>query len=75
MSKQKSTLTVTIGTTQIEDVRAFARMENRSVASVVEEALVKLIDTRMRQIPRTSAFKHYKDSLERFGPLYERLTK
>ena len=59
----------------LKAVRALAKREGRQLYSVIDEALRDLIEKRSRSNPRSHVMAHYNRSLEKFGPLYERLAK
>jgi hypothetical protein len=55
--------------------RAIAESEGRQLQSVVEEALVDLVEKKTKSKPRSHVMAQYQASLSQFGPLYERLAK
>ena len=59
----------------LKAVRQLAHKEGRQLHSIIDEALRDLIDKRNRVHPRSHVLSYYKASLEKYGPLYERLAK
>ncbi len=56
-------------------IRQIAKDEGRQLQAVVEEALKAHIEQRGKAKPRPHVMKAYRSSLERYGPLYEKLAK
>ncbi len=59
----------------LEAVRDLARKEGRQIQALVEEALTDLVEKRRNAHPRPHVMAAYKGSLDKFGPLYEKLAK
>jgi predicted transcriptional regulator len=59
----------------LQEVRALADAEGRQLQALIEEAFADLIEKRRQSAPRKHIMAHYRASLEKFGPLYERLAK
>ncbi|MCW5943211.1 MAG: hypothetical protein KIS66_13330 [Fimbriimonadaceae bacterium] len=55
--------------------RQIAESEGRQLQSIVEEALLDLVEKRKRDRPRANVLAHYEASLAQFGSLYERLAR
>lgn len=56
-------------------IRQIAKDEGRQLQAVVEEALKAHIEQRGKAEPRSHVMTAYRSSLERYGPLYEKLAK
>ncbi len=56
-------------------VRELARSEGRQVQTLVEEALVDLVEKRRQGKPRPNVMAVYQGSHRKFGSLYEKLAK
>lgn len=64
--------------TQVRDdllkaLRALAREEGRQIQTLVEEAIVDLLEKRRNNTARAHVMNAYQASHARFGPLYEKL--
>ena len=59
----------------LRDMRAIAKEEGRQLQAIFDEAFKDYIDKRKGSQPRANVMAHYKASVARFGPLYERLAK
>lgn len=59
----------------LAQTRALAKREGRHVQSLLEEALLDLLEKRRQAKPRPQVMALYEASVEEFGPLYERLAK
>ena len=56
-------------------VRSLAEKEGRQLQSVVEEALVDLIEKRKNAAPRPNVMSAYLSSHEKYAPLYKKLAE
>jgi len=59
----------------LKAVRKLAVQEGRQLHSLIDEALQDLLEKHGRSSPRAHVMAHYQASLEKYGPLYERLAK
>ena len=59
----------------LADFRTLARTEGRQLQSLVEEAMAGLIRQRQTSKGRAHVMAAYRDSVEQFAPLYEKLAK
>ncbi len=59
----------------IAQVRTLARKEGRQLQVLVDEALVDLIEKRKRTRPRAHVMAAYQASVEKYGPLYQKLAE
>ncbi len=59
----------------IAQVRTLARKEGRQLQVLVDEALVDLIEKRKRTKPRAHVMAAYQASVEKYGPLYQKLAE
>lgn len=62
-------------TALLAEVRALARDEGRQLQAVIEEAVRDLLLARKGGDVRKRVADAYRDSVERFAPLYEKLAK
>jgi hypothetical protein len=56
-------------------IRKIAKAEGRQLQSIVEEALKAHVEQHGKARPRPHVMTAYRSSLERYGPLYEKLAK
>lgn len=56
-------------------IRKIAEEEGLELHSLIEEALVDLVDKKNKTKPRAHLMAHLEDSIAQFGPLYEKLAK
>lgn len=56
-------------------VRKLAQQEGRQLQALVEEALSDLIEKRRNSRPRPNVMAAYQASHERYGSLYQKLSK
>ncbi|MDA0339890.1 MAG: hypothetical protein O2910_08680 [Proteobacteria bacterium] len=75
MTEMKQKFSTQVDPAILEEVRTIAKAEGRQVQAIVEEALVELVESRKQAKPRKHIMAHYQASIEKFGPLYERLAK
>lgn len=75
MTGMKQKFSTQVDPAVLEELRALAKEEGRQVQTLVEEALAQLIESRRQGKPRKHVLAHYQNSVEKFGPLYERLAK
>jgi len=66
--------------TQVEDevlsaVKEIAKSEGRQLQSVIEEALVDLVEKKSADHPRKEVMRSFSKSLSRFDDLYKELAK
>ncbi len=59
----------------IAQVRTLARKEGRQLQVLVDEALADLIEKRKRTRPRAHVMAAYQASVEKYGPLYQKLAE
>jgi len=59
----------------LSDLRELARKEGRQLQSLVEEAVSGLLEQRRSGKARSHVMKAYRESVEQFRPLYEKLAK
>ena len=59
----------------LEQLRLAARTEGKQLQAVMEEAFRDYLDKKSGAKPRPHIMALYERSLEKFGPLYERLAK
>lgn len=75
MTDMKQKFSTQVDPTILQEVRALADSEGRQLQALIEEALADLIEKRKQSTPRKHILAHYRTSIEKFGPLYERLAK
>ena len=56
-------------------VRALAHDEGRQIQTLVEEALTDLVEKRRNLRARPHVMAAYRASLDKFGPLYKKLSQ
>jgi len=56
-------------------VRKIAKEEGRQLQSIIEDALGAYVEKHDKARPRPHVMSAYRSSLERYGPLYEKLAK
>lgn len=56
-------------------VRNLAQSEGRQIQTLIDEALVDLIEKRKQRKPRASVMAAYQASHEKFAPLYKKLAE
>jgi predicted transcriptional regulator len=56
-------------------VRELARKEGRQIQALVEEALTDLVEKRRSARARPHVMAAYRASLEKYGPLYKKLSE
>jgi hypothetical protein len=56
-------------------VRRIAENEGRRIQSLVEEALVDLLEKRRSEPPRSHVMSAYRRSRDRYGELYKKLAR
>ena len=59
----------------IAAVRGIAREEGRQVQTLIDEALVDLVEKRRLGKPRKHVMAAYRSSLQRYGKLYSKLAQ
>jgi len=64
-----------VDTETLAQLRELARTEGRQIQTLVEEALLDLLEKRKLAHPRTHVMVAYRTSHERFGTLYEKLAE
>lgn len=75
MSVQRQKFATQMDAVLLEDLRKLANEEGRQLQSLLEEAVSLLIKDRRGYVMRDDVRAAYEESLERFGPLYERLSQ
>lgn len=59
----------------LSTVRQMAQAEGRQLQSLIDEALIDLIEKRKADKPRAHVMAAYQGSLEKFGSLYKKLAE
>jgi hypothetical protein len=59
----------------LKHIRSLANQEGRHLQSLVEEALVDLLDKRKAAGPRPSVMAAYRASVHQYGALYQKLAE
>ncbi len=59
----------------LREIRNLAAQEGRQLQSVVEEALIGLIEKRRAAGPRATVMDAYRTSIEQYGALYQKLAR
>ena len=59
----------------LREIRQLAGQEGRLLQSLVEEALVDLIEKRKAAGPRASVMAAYRASVDQYGALYQKLAQ
>ena len=75
MSVQRQKFATQMDAVLLEDLRQLAKQEGRQLQSLLEEAVGLLIKDRRGYVMRNDVRAAYEESLERFDPLYERLSQ
>lgn len=75
MSVQRQKFATQMDAVLLEDLRQLAKEEGRQLQSLLEEAVGLLIKDRRGYVMRNDVRAAYEESLERFDPLYERLSQ
>ncbi len=57
------------------EVRALARQEGRQLQSLMDEALLDLLEKRRQQQPRTHVMEAYSSSHAKYAGLYKKLAE
>ena len=73
--KPKQKFATQVDTDLLEAVRGLAKLEGRQVQSLVDEALLDLVEKRRTGRPRKFVMAAYKESVERYGKLYKKLAE
>jgi len=74
-SRTKQKFSTQVDSALLAEFRALARAEGRSLQSLTEEALVKLIQTRQIPAARPHVMAAYQTVLEQYGSVFEKLAK
>lgn len=64
-----------VDTETLARIRELAHSEGRQIQTLVEEALLDLLEKRKMAHPRAHVMAAYQASHARFGPLYEKLAE
>ena len=75
MPQTREKLATQVNSEILTAVRALAQSEGRMLHDLMEEALVDLIEKHKTAGPRAHVMNAYLSSIERYGPLYEKLAE
>jgi len=59
----------------LRQLREYAKSEGRQIQSILEEAVIKLLQDRQGYKMRSDVMSAYQESLDRYSDLYEALAK
>ena len=75
MQRNRSKFATQVDTALLTEVRDLARQEGRQIQTLIDEALMDLVEKRRGIKPRDHVMATYQASHERFAKLYEKLAK
>ena len=75
MAQTREKFATQVSTPVLAEVRALAKKEGRQVQSLVDEALIDLLDKHKHARPRSHVMAAYQASHQQFGPLYKKLAE
>ena len=75
MTRRREKFTTRVNSEILAALRSLARSEGRQLQTLVDEALVDLIEKRNGSRPRARVMAVYQASHERFAPLYKKLAE
>ena len=75
MSADREKFATQVNSEILATVRKLAEKEGRQLQSLMDEALADLIEKHKNARPRQHVMDAYATSLERFGPMYKKLSE